>query len=253
MADGFPAELTLQDLLPMLYVVAEALPGENQVETLANLSGLSSARLPSGRASPPERWTPVFEAALDAPVETFALLVVNIRQSLGAQSTTKLNEALRRVGLSCVSRHTRAAHPGLGDQADALLRAKTAPEISAAATQLRLTALGVRGLLMRPLLTENVLAIAPTVMDPEQRRMELADLAVDVVTALDYLLGLLGAPAATSPGLVLDTESGLNRRDGPSDADALDRLQRRRLDARGVAVRLGMRLLAGLRSDVASI
>lgn len=37
-----------------------------------------------------------------------------------------------------------------------------------------------------------------------------------------------------------------------AEEETLDRLARRRLDARGTAVRLGMRLLSELRSDVAS-
>jgi hypothetical protein len=121
-----------------------------------------------------------------------------------------------------------------------------------AATELRRTALNIRRLLMRPVLTDKFLQLAPTVLDPEFRRMELADLAVDVVTATDYLLSLLGAPASLSSRLVLDSEAGSDRGHGTADIDALDRLNRRRLDARSTAVRLGMRLLGALRSDVAN-
>jgi hypothetical protein len=138
-----------------------------------------------------------------------------------------------------------------GDQADELLAACSAFEMDAAARQLRLTALSVRRLLMRPALADTFLQLAPSIPNPELRRMELADLATDVVTATDYLLSLLGATAATSPQLVLASEVSCEREHGRS-ADALDRLTRRRLDARGAAVRLGMRLLAALHSDVAN-
>ena len=45
-------------------------------------------------------------------------------------------------------------------------------------------------LLMRPAIADTFLQLAPSVPNPELRRMELADLATDVVTATDYLLSL---------------------------------------------------------------
>jgi len=81
------------------------------------------------------------------------------------------------------------------------------------------------------------------------RSIELADLAVDVVAAVDYLLSLLAASATRLPQLVLANEAGPSLRHGSSDDVAFDQLVRRRLDARGSAVRLAMRLLAGLRAD----
>jgi hypothetical protein len=142
-----------------------------------------------------------------------------------------------------------AAHPELGDQAEELLSASGIPELLAAASNLRQTALTLRRLLIHPPLAGTVLQIDPSAPDPEWRRMELADLAVDVVTATDYLLSLLGGPATTSTQLVLATGARTDRGHGPSDDEALDRLTRQRLDARGIAVRLGMRLLAELRCD----
>src|SRR5262249_17084681 len=136
--------------------------------------------------------------------------------------------------------------------ADDLLGASTPSEMDAAAQRLRVTALSVRRLLMCPALGDTFLQIAPSVPNPELRRVELADLATDVVTAADYLLSLLSTSAAVSSQLALASEASSNRDSGRSDDDALDRLTRRRLDARGAAVRLGMRLLAGLRSDVAN-
>jgi hypothetical protein len=138
----------------------------------------------------------------------------------------------------------------LGDQAEVLMNATTVSEMTQAAQRLRLTALNVRRLLMRPLLGEAFLQLSPSVLDPERRRMELADLAVDVVTAADYLLTLLGEPTRTSSRFRLATEAGSGAGRGPSDGEAADHITRRRLDARSTAVRLGMRLLAGLHSDV---
>jgi hypothetical protein len=140
----------------------------------------------------------------------------------------------------------------LGDQAEQLLTASGTPEMIEAAKGLRLTALSIRRLLLRPLLTNRSLQMDPSIPDPELRRAELAELAVDVVTATDYLLRLLIAPAVTTPRLILADDAGTGRRTHYSSAEAIDGLTRRRLDARGTAVRLGMHLLSGLHSDVAS-
>jgi conjugal transfer/entry exclusion protein len=144
-----------------------------------------------------------------------------------------------------------ASHPELEDQAEALLTANSVPEMREAADRLRQTALSVRRLLMRPALMDTPLQLDPSVSDPEVRRVELADLAVDVVAAVDYLLSLLGAPSITSREL-LATEARSDSRHAAAEQAALDRLNRQRLDARSTAVRLGMRLLGELHSDVAN-
>lgn len=81
--------------------------------------------------------------------------------------------------------------------------------------------------------------------------MELADLAIDVVTATDHLLSLLDDSTSPSPQLRLDNEAGSDHGYGLTD-DAADQLNRRRLEARGTAVRLGIRLFGGLRDDIAN-
>ena len=144
-----------------------------------------------------------------------------------------------------------AAHLRLGDQAEQLLTASGTPEMREAAKGLRLTALSIRRQLTRPLLAGTSLQMDPSVPDPELRRAELADLAVDVVTAADYLMGLLTSPAVMTSRLVLASQARPGRSAGYSDLETLDLLTRRQLDARGTAVRLGMRLLSQLRSDVA--
>lgn len=245
-------ELTLSDLRPVLDVVAKALEDESQIISIKDRTeGLGNVRFPSGPASSRERWTAVFKAALDERPETLALLLFNIRNDLGTRSAGELAEALDKVGSFCLSRITRTAHPELGDQAEALLEARGVENMTIAANELRQTALNVRRLLMRPILAHTCIQLAPSVLDPEQRRMDLADLAVDVVTAVDYLLSLLDTSVIKSSKLVLESEAGSERGHGPSDGDDRDRLTRRRYDARSTAVRLGQRLLAGLRSDVA--
>jgi hypothetical protein len=140
--------------------------------------------------------------------------------------------------------------PELGDQAHDLLAASSVPGMESAAQELRLTALSVRRRLMHPP-PLNGFQPAPTVLDPELRRMELADLAVDVVTAVDYLLSLLASPPA-SQRLLPSRDAPSCRGEGSTDDDIRDRLTQRRLDARAAAVRLGMRLTAELRGDDAS-
>lgn len=105
---------------------------------------------------------------------------------------------------------------------------------------------------MQSLPTDSLLQWDPSLQNPEIRRLELADRATDVVTAVDYLLCMLGASDATHPRLVLAGETGPCRGQGRLDEDALDRLARRRFDARGIAVRLGMRLFSELKRDLAN-
>lgn len=145
-----------------------------------------------------------------------------------------------------------ASYPELGDQAETLLAARSEPDMKEAAHRLRAMALSVRRLLASPACRDALLAFDASVPDPELRHAEIADLAVDVVTAVDYLLNLLDTPVPSSPRLFLagDGRSGGGR--GPTGDDAFDWLTRKRLDARGTAVRVGARLIDGLLSDVPS-
>lgn len=138
----------------------------------------------------------------------------------------------------------------IADQAEQLLAASSASEMEEAARNLRLTALQVRRSLMSPRLSEPLLKLDPAVPDSEVRRAELADLAVDVVGAIDYLLGLLVTSPAVTARLTLTGEPGYGRGRAYVDEESADRLIRRRLDARGAAVRMGMHLVTALRSDV---
>ena len=136
------------------------------------------------------------------------------------------------------------------DQAEQLLMASSPGELMTAARSLREMALDVRRQLVHPFAPGTSLQLDPTVPEPELRRAELADLAVDVVTATDYLIRLLSGPAIMASRLVLADPAGLGG-EGSSDEQAFDRQARRQLDARGAAVRLGTRLLSQLSQDVA--
>lgn len=246
--------LIITDLEEVVETVAQALQKENQVSSIASLSGLGGIAMPTGMVGPLDRWTPVFEAALQGSQETLPVLLQNIRKRLGESPKSRLDKALREMRDSCISRVARTAHREFDNQIDALMAAESAQKMVQPARDIRDTALGVRRLLMRPLLAETFLRLeqelGASFPDPEWLRMQLADQAVDVVNAVDYLLNLLFTPSATSAPLALSAEAGTDRTQGRTDAETLDWLTRRRLDARGTAVRSSMRLLVALRRDI---
>ena len=133
-----------------------------------------------------------------------------------------------------VARTGPGAQAGLGDLVSDLLEAGDPARMLVAALRLRRAVTGMRRLLAHPagpgvlavLLAEQGLPPGWLEARAEHLAARLADQAVNVVTALDYLTVLLYTPA-----------------DG---AQELDRLTRRRLDARATAVRQGTRLLAML-------
>ena len=143
------------------------------------------------------------------------------------------------------------SHPELGDQAEALLAARSPADMKQAAHRLRAVALSVRRQIANPRSEDTLLRLGPLVPDPEPRLAEFADLAVDVVTAVDYLLSLLDGPTTAPPHLVLAGDAGLGPGRGPV-CDVHDWLVRKQLDARGATVRVGSRLISGLLSDVSS-
>ncbi len=254
MTSPLPEKLLLPDLSHVVDVVAQGLSGESEPTSIAKRSGIFDPSIPSNARSR-ERWTPVFDAALEGSPETLPKLLENIRNSLGEGPRAELDETLQRVRESCVSRVTRTAHPELNDQADDLITASSVEQMIEAAKNLRSTALSVRRLLMRPLLGDTFLQLEKNLgasfSEPEWLRMQLADQAVYVVTAVDYLLTLLYTPTTTSAQLVLGAEADSDRAQGRSDEEALDWLTRRRLDARATAVRQSQRLLVALRRDIA--
>jgi hypothetical protein len=145
-----------------------------------------------------------------------------------------------------------AVHLRLGDQSQRLLAASSTPEMAEAAKGLRSAALSTQRLLMDPLFAEASPCLDQSISDPELRREELTSLSVELVNATDYLLRLLMASPVSTPRLILASEARGDNADEYSYAAAYDRLTRQRLDARGAAVRVGMRLLSRLHSDVAS-
>lgn len=248
-------ELTLLDLDKVVDIVAKALQEENEPRSIAKRSGINDPRLPSGDTVSLERWEPVFRAALEGSPETLAKLLKNIRRAVAESPRGRIDHALQEVRISCLARVTRAAHLSLSDQINDLSEAFPPDTMTEPAQRLRVTALSVRRLLMRPLLAETFLQLeqelGTSYEDPERLRLQLAKQAVNVVTALDYLLTLLFTSATTPSQLVLASEPGADRTQGRTDEEAHDWLTRRRLDARGTAVVESQRLLVMLRRDIA--
>jgi hypothetical protein len=138
----------------------------------------------------------------------------------------------------------------IGDQAEALLASTSGPEIREAAHRLRGIALSVRRQIASPRAEDALLRLSPSTPDPEPGFAELADVAIDVVAAVDYLLSLLDAPVVASRHLTLASAISPDHRHRVVSDDASDWLIRKQLDARSAAVRVGARLIGGLLSDV---
>jgi hypothetical protein len=132
----------------------------------------------------------------------------------------------------------------LSGHVEALLGATAVPEMGEAARRLRSDAARVVRLLTR---TQPLAGLKPALSstDPVERQEELAGLAVGLTNAVDYLLNLLDSSASASSPFVLADDTGWSLEGSRADG-ARDRLTRLRLDARGAAVRQGMRLLGSI-------
>jgi hypothetical protein len=254
MTDAPPEKLLLGDLSTVITTVADSSLGES-AKSVANLTGLRKIPWPTGSVTAAEHWEAVFTAALEATPETLPLLLWNIRENAGKDLWNAVERALQEIRSRCITRCIVDAHPEVGDRADALLIASGPKQMLEPAKRLRETAISVRRLLLRPLLAGTFLQLQRELEvsfpDPDWLRMEIADQAVDVVTAVDYLLFLLQTPPRSGQ-LLLGGEPGSERAQGRTDEETLDWLTRRQLDARGTAVRQGQRLLTSLRRHIST-
>ena len=132
----------------------------------------------------------------------------------------------------------------LSRHVEALLGATGVPEMGEAARRLRSDAARVVRLLTR---AQPLAGLKPALSgtDPVERQEDLAGLAVGLANAVDYLLNLLDSSASASSPFVLADDTGWSLEGSRADG-ARDRLMRLRLDARGAAVRQGMRLLGNI-------
>jgi hypothetical protein len=256
MADAPSERLLLSDLNGVIDAVSKASSSRtpDSVRMIMDMSDLSYASLPASNPTPKALWTAAFTAALEATPETLPKLLQNIRANVGQEPWNAAEHALQEIRKSCITRCIIDAHPEVGDRADALLIASGPKQMLEPAKRLRETAIAVRRLLLRPLLGGTFMQLQTELdvpfPDPDWLRMEIADQAVDVVTAVDYLLFLLQTPSRS--GLLLGGEPGSDRAQGRTDEETLDWLSRRQLDARGTAVRQGQRLLTSLRRHIST-
>ena len=95
-----PARLTLYDLRPVVNVVAEAFPGQGQIDSIASACELRNVRYPTGLADEKQLWRAVFKAALEARPEKLTALLDIIGDDIGDQWRPPLTAALREAGIS---------------------------------------------------------------------------------------------------------------------------------------------------------
>jgi hypothetical protein len=138
-----------------------------------------------------DRWQAAVQVALEHEQDYLIRLFTTVTTGLTPRRRKDLDEALSAAGSAYVRRLLRAEHPEVGDQIDALAEARSYDDIRSATGELRRVALDARRMLMDPQLGTE-LGLQVSALDAERRRLELADLAVDVVTATDYLLNLVG-------------------------------------------------------------
>lgn len=99
MAKSDSGDLTLSDLVPVISIISDRLDDKGQIQSIMKISGLGRVAFPTGRADAGQLWSAVFESALDEGPDKLALLLENIRSSLGKRSRDRLNAALRDIGL----------------------------------------------------------------------------------------------------------------------------------------------------------
>jgi hypothetical protein len=245
------SELTLSDLDKVIDAVAAEFTNENEPRSTAESIGLRDPPSPGGSSRSKDRWTPVFGDALNNSPEMLASLLKAIRGKSSPLPKAKIDAALQEMKVRCVIRVTNTANLSLFEQINDLISTSRPDDFREPAERLRNTALGVRHLLMRPLLAETFLQMERNldfvVPEPDWLRIQPAN----VVTALDYLLTLMDAPSTQASAFSLSNGPGPDSTQGRTDQDAADWLSRRRFDARRAAVTEAQRLLLMLRKDIA--
>jgi len=244
MSDLYVTDPALEDYVPVIEIAAKRFGGPSHFDSVVKLFGLDNAQIPGGNADARQYWQALFDAAIQDSVDTPGKLTeYMVNHGVPKEDMEK---ALAEVAKKCMLRGVWKKHPNFYYLAGSLLKAETVPEVREAARDLREAAIGIWRLLAHPVLADSFIHISPAVQDPDQRRQQLADLAVNVVTAVDYLLNFLPASSDELEDFKLIPDHV------PDDGPAV-RLIQRRLDARATAVKVGGRFLDGLRRDVATL
>jgi len=200
-----------------------------------------------------DRWQAAVQVALEHEEDYLIRLFTMVKAGLTPRRYKDLDEALSAAGAAYVRRLLGAEHPEVGSQVDTLAEARSYDDIRSATGGLRRVALDARRMLMDPQLGTE-LGLQVSALDAERRRLELADLAIEVVAASDYLLNLVGELPVTEDHAYSAERSHRNRRHDPASntPDWDDARYPRVVDAKADLLRIGGRLLLFLRRDSAS-
>lgn len=245
-------KLKLADLTEIVHVLGtQAIKPPSLPSDVLELIGLAHF-MEEGSGNPASRWQSAIQIALDSEDDCLRRFLDGAYDRLLPGPQRQLNEARLNAATAYVKRVLFDGRPELNDQVDKLHAARDYGHMRPAAENLRSVALDARRMLMDPQLGDE-LALQLGTIDPERRRFELADLAINVVTATDYLLYLIdGRLLDSSEDFSAETHLGghATSRSNPSDdRDDEDLRYRRSLDSRAAVVRLGGRLLRALRSE----
>lgn len=239
--------ITVRDLNGVITTLSRVRPERQHTTdvlyTLKLLGQEEAAHMDTAK----DRWRAAINVVLAQEGDFLHSFFDIVREDLPPGPLRELNHALVAVGNVYVQRILRTEHPQLGDQVEELHSAGTFTAMKPRAESLRRIALNARRMLMDPQLGVELVEQLGTV-DPERRRLEIADLAIDVVTATDYLLHLVNQDEHTSRA-TYSAGSGTSSSNRAIEGENEDARFARALDSRAAAVRLGGRLLYALRQD----
>jgi hypothetical protein len=244
--------LELPDLSELIHVLGEVGPKSTLTTEVLELIGLSGQEEQAATSTASSRWQAAIKVALESEGPYLRKLLDCTCDKLPPASKRMLNEARVDAATAFVNRVLHTNHPELGDQVGQLASARDYGGMKLAAENLRSIALDARRMLMDSQLG-NELALQLGTIDPEQRRFELADLAINVVTVTNYLLYLIeGRPSDTPENFSAEQSLGnpsVRSPIPPSQKEDADLRYRKVLDAHATAIRFGGRLLLALRSE----
>jgi hypothetical protein len=245
-----PDPVELPDLREVIRTLGAVSPNPSATAQALQAVGLYGQEEQAVEQNATSRWHSAIKVALENEGAYLRSLLNESCARLPKQSRRKVEEAVRNAGIAYVERILHVAHPELHDQVETLHRSRTYSEIRTAAGELRDVGLEARRMLMDSQLGTE-LALQLGTIDPGRRREELANLAIDVVTATDYLLSLVDDhPLQSRKNFLAENDLGPQASPIDSAGRSLDEdlRYRRVLDSRAAAVRLGGQLLRELQS-----
>jgi hypothetical protein len=249
--------LKLSDLSDVIRVLGKASTNTAAPEEILQVLNLHGQQEQAAMQNATSRWQAAVKVALESESNYLCRLLDEVCERLPAGPRREVITARQDVAIAYIERILNGGrdHPELGDQVEELHMAQDYESMQQAAAKLRDIGLHARRMLMDPQLGGE-LALQLGTIDPERRRLELADLAIDVVSATDYLLSLAREPVRDSRrsfSIERDIGAPASSVVSPESPSDHDLRYRRALDSRAAAVRLGGRLLRGLRRETVAL